>query len=54
VAEEIVPAATSEFPTPAKRPLYAPLDCEHFTETFGLRLPDWRQALRFVLDPDKL
>lgn len=49
VTEEILPARTSEFPTPAQRPLHAPLNCDLFTETFGLRLPEWKTALRMAL-----
>jgi dTDP-4-dehydrorhamnose reductase len=50
VTEQILPARTDEFPTPARRPLYAPLHCDLFTQTFGLRLPDWRQSLMLALD----
>lgn len=49
VTEEILPARTSEFPTPAQRPLHAPLNCDLFPETFGLRLPEWKTALRMAL-----
>jgi dTDP-4-dehydrorhamnose reductase len=44
-AVEIQPALSSEFPTPAIRPLNSALDCSLFTQVFGLRLPDWRLAL---------
>ncbi len=46
---EILPAATSEFPAPAQRPLYSALDCSRFSQTFGLRLPAWKQALRLAM-----
>ena len=46
---EIVPALTAEFPTPAQRPLYAPMSCEAFTGVFGLRLPPWQDALRLLM-----
>jgi dTDP-4-dehydrorhamnose reductase len=49
VVEEVVPAQTVDFPTPAKRPLYSPLDCDRFGETFGLRLPEWKTALWMAL-----
>lgn len=49
VTEEILPAQTAEFPTPAIRPLYTPLNCDRFAETFGLRLPDWQEALRLAI-----
>ena len=42
--------ATSEYPTPARRPAYSVLDCGKLRKTFGLRLPDWEASLRQVLD----
>ena len=50
VTEKIEPALTAEFPTPAQRPLYSALDCALFQQTFELRLPDWREALKLTLD----
>ncbi|HWQ04867.1 MAG TPA: dTDP-4-dehydrorhamnose reductase [Longilinea sp.] len=50
IARELIPASTSEFPTPAVRPLFSALNCERFTQTFGLRLPPWQQALRLAMD----
>jgi len=49
---EIQPALTSDFPTPARRPLYTCLDCTRFTDTFGLRLPDWKNALILAMNKD--
>jgi dTDP-4-dehydrorhamnose reductase len=49
IAQELQPALTSEFPTPAKRPLYSALDDSHFRDTFGLHLPPWEAALRLAL-----
>jgi dTDP-4-dehydrorhamnose reductase len=48
-AVEVLPALSSEFPTPALRPLYSTLDCSRFTSTFGLRLPPWEQALQLAM-----
>jgi dTDP-4-dehydrorhamnose reductase len=49
-ADRVVGAAkTAEFPAPAERPLYTPLDCVKFERTFDLRLPDWREALRLAM-----
>ncbi|GAP13945.1 dTDP-4-dehydrorhamnose reductase [Longilinea arvoryzae] len=50
-ARKLIPANTSEFPTPAVRPLFSALNCEHFTQVFGLRLPPWQLALRQAMDP---
>ncbi|RYI03227.1 MAG: hypothetical protein EON48_16050 [Acetobacteraceae bacterium] len=40
---------TSEYPTPAKRPLNSRLDCSAFTAAFGIPRPDWRQALPAIV-----
>jgi len=50
IVEQLLPSLTSEFPTPARRPLFSALDCTRFYQTFGLRLPDWRDALRLALN----
>lgn len=47
---EVLPALTADFPTPAVRPLYSALDCSKFTRTFGLKLPDWRDALCLAME----
>lgn len=49
IVKEILPALTVDFPTPAERPLYSPVNCDLFTNTFGLRLPDWESALRVMM-----
>jgi dTDP-4-dehydrorhamnose reductase len=49
---ELQPALTSEFPTPAVRPLFSALDCTCFTNTFGLRLPAWEEALQLAMQED--
>ena len=46
----VVPIATSEYPTRAQRPRYSCLDTSRLGEDFGIRLPDWKQALTQVLD----
>lgn len=47
----VLPAATSEFTTPAQRPLYTALDCSKFSRTFNLRLPAWDKALALAMQP---
>ncbi len=54
VFQALEPAKTSDFPSPAPRPLYSALDCSRFAETFGspygLRLPPWQDSLALALD----
>jgi dTDP-4-dehydrorhamnose reductase len=49
ITQELQPTLTSEFPTPAQRPLYSALDNSHFRDTFDLLLPPWETALRLAL-----
>ena len=39
------PIPTSEYPTDAKRPMYSVLDKSKIQETFGLKIPTWKDAL---------
>lgn len=41
----ILPIKTSEYPTPAKRPLNSRLDCTKAKETLGIGLANWKDAL---------
>lgn len=47
--KEIVPALTSDFPTPATRPLFSALDCSLFQSTFEIPLPKWEDALKTAM-----
>ena len=47
--ENVLPIATADYPTPARRPANSRLDTRHFRETFGLRLPPWQEGLRHIL-----
>lgn len=49
VTKRLEPALTADFPTPARRPLATGLDCSRFERVFGLRLPNWEEALRLAL-----
>jgi len=40
---------TSEYPTPATRPLNSRLDCQKIAQVFGIPTPDWRASLTRVL-----
>jgi dTDP-4-dehydrorhamnose reductase len=47
--QEILPAHTSDFPTPAQRPLFSALDCSLFQSTFEIALPRWEDDLRLAM-----
>jgi dTDP-4-dehydrorhamnose reductase len=49
VIEDILPGRTDDFPSPACRPLFSALNCDHFFEVFGLRLPPWEEALKWAM-----
>lgn len=40
---------TSEYPTPATRPLNSRLECSKIARLFGIPTPDWRKSLADVL-----
>jgi dTDP-4-dehydrorhamnose reductase len=50
--QQLLPAKSSAFPTPAERPLVSVLECGKFEKTFGLRLPEWREALKLAINCD--
>jgi dTDP-4-dehydrorhamnose reductase len=52
IVEELQPALTKEFPTPAERPLFSALNCDRFTNTFDLHLPAWQQVLKLAMQVD--
>ena len=43
------PIPTTEYPTPAIRPLNSRLDCAHTQNTFGIARPFWRDGLEEIL-----
>jgi len=45
----VLPIPTSDYPAPAKRPLYSVLSNQKLAQTFGLELPDWQAALNICL-----
>jgi dTDP-4-dehydrorhamnose reductase len=47
---DIVPIATADWPTPAKRPANSQLDCTLLHRVFGVSLPHWRQSLSRTID----
>lgn len=46
----VEPIATADWPSPVHRPPDSRLDCTRLAETFGLRLPPWRESLARVID----
>ena len=46
---QVLPALTSDFPTPAQRPLFSVLDCSLFQSTFEIPLPHWEDDLQQVM-----
>lgn len=47
--EEIIPLPTTEYPTPAKRPLNSRLATAKLKQAFGLQLPHWQQGVERML-----
>jgi len=45
----LLPIPSSDYPTPAKRPLNSRLNNDKLARVFGVRLPDWRQALALCM-----
>jgi dTDP-4-dehydrorhamnose reductase len=48
IARRVIPIATKEYPTPARRPAYSVLSNARLNRTFSLQLPDWRKQLHSV------
>jgi len=45
----VVPIRTTEWPTPAQRPLNSRLDCTKLRTELGIELPDWKTAISDVI-----
>lgn len=48
--KKILPIPTTEYPTPAKRPMWSAMDCTKLNETFGICNKDWKQGLTHMLE----
>jgi dTDP-4-dehydrorhamnose reductase len=47
---KILPIHTSEYPTPAKRPMYSVLDCSKMRDAFGIAPKPWKEGLVRVVE----
>lgn len=45
----LLPIPSSDYPTPARRPLNSRLNNDKLARVFGVRLPDWREALALCM-----
>ncbi len=50
LACDVTDIPSSDYPTPAARPLNSRLDCSSLEAVFGIRRPDWRQGLKDILE----
>ncbi len=48
-ADAVRPIPTSDYPTPATRPLNSRLDCSRLQSTFGFTLPHWQAGVERML-----
>jgi dTDP-4-dehydrorhamnose reductase len=46
---DVTDIPSSDYPTPAKRPLNSRLDCSATKTAFGISRPDWRKSLTHIL-----
>ena len=53
ITKQIIPIATSEYPTRASRPLYSVLSNSRFRQTFGIELPHWRTQVHLVFELER-
>jgi dTDP-4-dehydrorhamnose reductase len=46
---EVTPVLSVEFPTPAKRPNFSVLDKTKIKNTFGIKIPYWKDSLHYCI-----
>ena len=46
----VTPIPTTDYPTPAQRPLNSRMDCTTTKRAFGIKRPDWVNGLKTILD----
>lgn len=47
---KLTPIKTSDYPTPARRPLNSVLSCESLKRSFSISMPEWRTGLAEVIE----
>jgi dTDP-4-dehydrorhamnose reductase len=47
--QQVIPIATADYPTPARRPAYSVLACAKIAKVLGQPAPHWRESLRCML-----
>jgi dTDP-4-dehydrorhamnose reductase len=52
-APELFKIPSSEYPVPAKRPQFSLLCSEKLQKTFGIKMPDWKEALEMCFEEIK-
>ncbi len=50
IPARVLAIPTSEYPTPAKRPLNSRMDNSKLEKTYGIKLPLWKDSVRTCLD----
>ncbi|MBB5396070.1 dTDP-4-dehydrorhamnose reductase [Mucilaginibacter sp. AK015] len=46
----VLPIPTAEYPTPAKRPVYAVMDKSKIKRTFNINIPEWEDSLAICIE----
>jgi dTDP-4-dehydrorhamnose reductase len=46
---KVTPIPTTDYPTPAKRPLNSRMNCSAAKQVFGIARPNWRDGLHVIL-----
>ena len=47
---KVLPISTSEYPSSCRRPAYSVLDKNKIKKAFGIRIPEWDDSLRRMLE----
>jgi dTDP-4-dehydrorhamnose reductase len=46
---EVLPITSDQYPTPAQRPAYSVFNKQKIKETFGIKIPYWKDSLQVCL-----